>query len=361
MEPQAFFIRTGTNDLASYKISIPLMNMTDEYNLEVKTDAGEIMQTEKAGSCDYAISRNDGPGKYKMHIAIKTKDGTVTEEKAIEVVVSKGHSPELVAEVEKAIEKLIESGNIQKFSQEVSSRLRGEDIAIVCDLYFKLGPLDWRKRCLAYLCSVSGNAQIRNCVTEFTNVIQHALDANESMEHKSYIVSASLGANLFPAQKFGILFRVLQNPNIHASNYSAILCAIKDITPSSERSRVAARATELLLEVSDVNLRLQALTIINAFGFREALPTLREILLTTKDLYVSRTIVPLMRDWNDTLSAPQLLELLELTSDLQLVGLILPALKQFNYRQAIPKIQEMIPVSGVDKAKAIENGIKDWK
>jgi hypothetical protein len=88
---------------------------------------------------------------------------------------------------------------------------------------------------------------------------------------------------------------------------------------------------------------------------------LRDTLSTTTDFNTLRSILQVLLSWNDTSSAPQLLGVLDLTNEPKLTEEIMQALKQFNYREAIPRIEQMIPVSGVDKAKALEAQLKGWR
>lgn len=108
-------------------------------------------------------------------------------------------------------------------------------------------------------------------------------------------------------------------------------------------------------------VQMQCIATISAFNHRDALPALRELLVTSTNINVLRPIVQVLQAWNDTASAPYLLEQLDLTMDTALTNMIIQILKQMNFRDALPKIKEMIPLSGVDKAKALENGIKDWQ
>jgi hypothetical protein len=192
-------------------------------------------------------------------------------------------------------------------------------------------------------------------------VISHALDSGDSVEHPFYAVNIGLQANVPPPTRFSFLSRALRHSFPNPSPYRHILAAIANITPGSERQKVAAVASELFAQYTDYALRLHALNVITAFGYRNALPMLRDTLSTTTDFNTLRSILQVLLSWNDTSSAPQLLGVLDLTNEPKLTEEIMQALKQFNYREAIPRIEQMIPVSGVDKAKALEAQLKGWR
>jgi hypothetical protein len=193
------------------------------------------------------------------------------------------------------------------------------------------------------------------------DVIDHALDSGESVDHTSYAASVGLGVRVAPSTRFSFLFRALQCSALHTSAYQRLLPAIAQITPGSERQKVAAFVSELFVQHTDYGLRVGALNLIENFGYRQALPMLREVLSINTDPFILRLIVQVFLSWNDTSSAPQLMELLDLTNDPSLAGLVIQALKQFGCDDAIPKIEAMIAVSGVEKARVLDAGLKGWK
>jgi hypothetical protein len=245
---------------------------------------------------------------------------------------------------------------------DVHTKAKGEDIAAACEQYSRSDVTsDWRLRCLAYLSAAAGSPYTKDHGARIMDVIDHALDSGESVDHTSYAASVGLGVRVAPSTRFSFLFRALQCSALHTSAYQRLLPAIAQITPGSERQKVAAFVSELFVQHTDYGLRVGALNLIENFGYRQALPMLREVLSINTDPFILRLIVQVFLSWNDTSSAPQLMELLDLTNDPSLAGLVIQALKQFGCDDAIPKIEAMIAVSGVEKARVLDAGLKGWK
>jgi hypothetical protein len=363
MRSQSFFVRTGDSGVASYQVIIPVLNLEDGYSIQVKAADGTDIPYKAGESGEYVIDREEGPGQFKATVAIVNAQGTVCDERLVEISCSKGTDPLIMQAVVKVLEKqaanAMTDGNA--FS-DVHAKARGEDIAAVCEQYFRDDvTADWRLRCLAYLHAAVGSVFAKNHVERIMGVINHALGAGESVHHPSWAVSIGLRAKVPPPTRFSFLFRALQCSFPSISLYQQILSEIANITPSSERPRVAAVASELFAQHADYDLRIRALNLIVAFGYRKALPVIRDVLTTNLESTIQRELVQILLKWDDTTSAPQLMEMLELTNDSTLAVGVIQALKQFGYRDAIPKIEAMIPVSGVDKARVLEAGLKGWK
>jgi hypothetical protein len=245
------------------------------------------------------------------------------------------------------------AANKQQLFSSIHASLKGEEIAAVCNQYFKTeATKDWQRRCLDFLTFAKNTPQIKNYAELVMSVLNHALDMGESPDHQ--ILAINVGQSNFPSKmKFDFFFRAMQI-SLPGVQLQVVVNYIKDITPSSERHKVAAVAAILLLEYQDHFTRLYCLSLIEAFNYRAAIPQMRDFLFITNDVTQITTAIKILKSWNDIDSASQIFELLDTTTNSQIARCTLDILKQFKYKNLIEKVETMIDISGPEKEKVLK-------
>ena len=90
MQAQQFFVKAGDNDVASYQVIIPVLNMQPGYSLNVKAEDGTDIPCKPGEGGEYVIDREDRPGRLKVTVAIKDAQGKVCDERLVAISCAKG-------------------------------------------------------------------------------------------------------------------------------------------------------------------------------------------------------------------------------------------------------------------------------
>lgn len=362
MAVDTFYVRTGRDGLARYTIEIPVMDMAEGFQIELTDGAGNELAVTKSGPGLYVAERQDTVGQRKAVIRIASSLGEETDRREIQINIAEGIDPDFRSKVLALLERCkgVVDATLVSAIREICTVGKGDEIEVVCDEYERPdADPNLRSRCLAFLDHAAQTLHARNQNRKLSSVVLHAVRTGDPTT-RDKAVCIAMAAKLKPVDRFELLVSIF--PDAPDSRHMNLLTNLKDITPSSERPRVAQLAMEAAEFGGGNGFLIRAvLVILEAFNYRQALPWVRELVQTNTDVSCVGVAVNLLNAWDDKASSPFLLNLLDITNDSTIAANIVAMFRKWDCRDVRPKIEAMIPLSGSAKASTLASALANWK
>lgn len=395
---QSLFETCPKNGTVSFQLSIPFSGLDDRYQAFAYLPDGSIVNLPVTDGCAI-IERIEGPGLHRFDIRIADAGNreSVLEWNYIDVVILEECADEVRKEFDKAISSVRASSigtvedRVKKAVESLHQITKGAELPeVLRQIWCKTGDA------FSLWCNLQ---VVQSFLDRLTTKPFFGVIAETATEVLSTVVDPNLLRTAYdildriplrPDEKWFYFLRTLTDADKAADGQvNLAVSQLATITPKKIRPTVLQVAERLcetrlykvphvarlfgswnykegipfLLGALEMNVGLSGpvCSVIQACNYREAMPTLRELLPVVPMSNGGIAIAQLLGSWKDTESLELLLDKLESEPAGHYVSYLIGSLKNYGESAVRKKIEDIMSRAPDPKAKNIEELLKSWK
>lgn len=395
---QSLFETCPKNGTVSFQLTIPFSGLGDRYQAFAYLPDGAVIDLPVADGCA-VIERTEGQGLHRFDIRIAEAGNreAVAEWNYVDVVILEECDDEVRDELDKAISSIRNStvgtyyDRVKIAAESVNQITKGAELPeVLRQIWCKKGDSVtlWSNLLIlqTFLDRLSAKPFFGIIAETVTAVLCAPVDIN--LANTAYNILDRIV--LPPNEKWTFLLRILTEAGGAAeSKVNLAVQQLVAITPKQMRPTVL-QVAELLCETSldkvpyvarlfeswnhrggiplllgalemNVGLSAPVCAAIQACNYREAMPTLREILPVVPMAAGGVAVAQLLGAWKDTESLELLLDKLERESADQYISTLIGSLKNYGEDTVRKRIEEIMSCAPEPKARYIEEQLRSWR